>query len=681
MSQPRDELDRYISRDPAADMLWSAGLGLVVGGITAGAVASALWPASSSLSAHALYIYEAGPAAWAAWLSAHDLTLRAAAALIPATAAGLATGIGAAWVTWPRRLRSRVRHIRGPRLFTEPAAAEAEGARLAALEGAPGIAIHPGVMLPLAREVGHMIVTGTVGGGKTQILYRLVDAARARGARIMIHDRKCDYSAALAGDDVALIGPTDRRGVPWDIAADVQTELDAELIAHATIRDAGGGNAFFSDSARGVFTGMLMYCMQTHGREWGWPHLAALFDLPQDDLRARLIEAHPSVGQLLEPGKTTDSVFWNLKIELSWVRHLAKAWPRSRGAWSITRWSLGRSRWRTVILQHRDDASPLARPLISAIVSLASRRLLSLSDSKKRDVWVLLDELPALPHIEGLSPLLSEGRSKGVRCVLAYQSYSQMVSVYGRDGAQTLEAVCGTSIYLRTPPGETAQHISELIGETESDVPTMTVQQDGGRSTSMQRRIEPLVRSEEVSGLPVAQRAGAVVGYLVVSGWESVLLMRWPFVSVPDARRPFVPAAWSCGVDLSKRAARKNAEHAQEQEHPQHIIEQRTEAPQPEPAHEQVDEPGAEAGAEALAETSAAVAAAAAVDPVVGLAAHTLDAIADLAEAVDDARGAGTGAVVTVTEQQPTQSPALTKRELLKRRLRARATVHEHEQE
>jgi len=628
-------LDGYISRDPDSDRLWSLGLGAAVGGLAAVGVAHALWPAGSSIATHASYIWSDGPAAWVAWLTTHDLALRAAVALVPAGLVGIVSAGWVAWVMRPQRRRSLIRHIRGPQL-ADGRRAEIIGQRLARAEGPAGVHIHPGVPLPLARETQHAIYAGTTGSGKTQGFMQLLNEIRARtpDARIMIHDTKGDYTeSAPTGGGVALIGPTDARSVPWDIASDIRTELDAELVAGVVVQDTQ--DPFWSIAARLVFVGMCLHCIRIYGRDWGWPELAALLTLPADEQQRVLTEAHPIIGMRLVPGKTTDSILITAVAYLSWIRHLAAAWPRSRGAFSVTRWAAGKSRWRTIIFQHRDDAASLAQPLIGAIVSLASRRLLSLPDSKRREVWLLLDEFAALPRLDALPPLLERGRSKGVRVVLAYQTYSQVITRYGREMTETIEALCGASVFFRVPTGGTARHISEQIGETEDEVPQPTTQQQGDTSITMQRRTEPLVRPEEVSGLPQPQAEGGVPGYLVVSGWSHVLRLTWPFVDVPRLRAPYKPARWSIGIDLTAAAAqaeiaaahRRAAERAAQAEQGQilPIIEH-----QPQPAHgtepeAQHDEPGAEASMQAITETIAH--AAPAIAPVL-MAADLIETVA-----------------------------------------------------
>lgn len=547
-------LDGFISRTAYTDWLWGLTAGVIVGTAVAAAVTVGLWREIwpdgdvALLKSNALYIWSEGVGPWWAWAIANGHGWRAAAIVVPAALAWLIVVCGLTWIMWPKRRRVLVKHIRGP-ILVAGRAAEKIGRRLAKAEGPAGVCLHPGFPLPLARETQHIIYTGTTGSGKTQGIMRLLSEIRERNpdARMMIHDTKGDYiQSAPRG---VLIGPTDARGGAWHIADDVQTDLDAELVASVVISETK--DPFWSSSARLVLTGMLMHCMQMHGQKWGWPHLASLLDLPADELQQVLIDAHPVIGRRLEPGKTTDSILITVIASLSWIRHLAAAWPDGSKGISVSRWVAGTSRAKKIIFQHYDESASLARPVIAAMVSLAARRLLSLPDDHGREVWLLLDELPALPRIDALPALLERGRSKGVRVVLAYQSYSQLIDVYGRETTQTIESLCGTSIFFRSPAGETADHISELIGETEDEVPTPTTQhtQDGRGSVShaMQRRTEPLVRPEEISSLPQPAAEGGVPGYLVVSGWTHVLRLTWPFIAVEKRRVAHQPAAWTTG--------------------------------------------------------------------------------------------------------------------------------------
>jgi type IV secretory pathway TraG/TraD family ATPase VirD4 len=85
-------------------------------------------------------------------------------------------------------------------------------------------------------------------------------------------------------------------------------------------------------------------------------------------------------------------------------------------------------------------------------------------------LWFVVDELDALGAIEGLKDALARLRKFGCRCVLGFQSVSQVSSTYGQGVAQTIVENCGNTLILRcsgSENGGTSQFASRLIGERE----------------------------------------------------------------------------------------------------------------------------------------------------------------------------------------------------------------------
>src|SRR5471032_3036417 len=85
-------------------------------------------------------------------------------------------------------------------------------------------------------------------------------------------------------------------------------------------------------------------------------------------------------------------------------------------------------------------------------------------------LWFVVDELDALGQIDGLKDALARLRKFGGRCVLGFQSISQVSSTYGAGDAQTIVENCGNTLILRctgSENGGTSQFASRLIGERE----------------------------------------------------------------------------------------------------------------------------------------------------------------------------------------------------------------------
>ena len=88
---------------------------------------------------------------------------------------------------------------------------------------------------------------------------------------------------------------------------------------------------------------------------------------------------------------------------------------------------------------------------------------------------VYLDEICNIhPAIPGLETALTIGRSRGIRYVLAIQSYSQLAGVYG-PAAETISANCSTWIALNIAKDETFRaKLSQLCGKNPLGEPLIT---------------------------------------------------------------------------------------------------------------------------------------------------------------------------------------------------------------
>jgi type IV secretory pathway TraG/TraD family ATPase VirD4 len=85
-------------------------------------------------------------------------------------------------------------------------------------------------------------------------------------------------------------------------------------------------------------------------------------------------------------------------------------------------------------------------------------------------LWFVVDELDALGQIDGLKDALARLRKFGGRCVLGFQSVSQVSATYGHGEAHTIVENCGNTLVLRCSASEgggTARFASQLIGDRE----------------------------------------------------------------------------------------------------------------------------------------------------------------------------------------------------------------------
>jgi type IV secretory pathway TraG/TraD family ATPase VirD4 len=88
----------------------------------------------------------------------------------------------------------------------------------------------------------------------------------------------------------------------------------------------------------------------------------------------------------------------------------------------------------------------------------------SLTESRKRRVWLFLNEFPQPPRIKQFPTFLELGRSKGVAVVIGAQDTAQIRAVYGQDQAKSWFGMTGTTSLPASTTVSGRRH-RRLIGE------------------------------------------------------------------------------------------------------------------------------------------------------------------------------------------------------------------------
>ncbi|MGG3801182.1 VirD4-like conjugal transfer protein, CD1115 family [Metabacillus fastidiosus] len=81
-----------------------------------------------------------------------------------------------------------------------------------------------------------------------------------------------------------------------------------------------------------------------------------------------------------------------------------------------------------------------------------------------REVVFMLDEFGNMPSIEGMSNIITVCLGRNIRFNLVIQAYAQLKNKYG-DDAPTIDGNCGNTIYILTNDYETADKISQKLGD------------------------------------------------------------------------------------------------------------------------------------------------------------------------------------------------------------------------
>lgn len=464
-----------------------------------------------------------------------------------ALAVSAALGLGITWLVGQGRPDTRV--IAGRTLHQGKKAHRVLRRRakeICAVSGA-GLKLHPNFdwQLSLDQETRHFLIQGSVGGGKTQILLPLINAAISRGDRLVIYDNKGDFTAQL-NTDFALLAPWDARSFAWDIAKDCTNDQDARELAARLIPE--GNDPMWHASARMILSAVLCKLQAEQPGEWAWSDLYRLACGSQDELLAIVTRYQPeAVNILAGESKTTDGILINLSASLAIVADLAKAWgdapPQRR--FSFTQW-IGdpNPANRVVILQGNGRYSELTKGYVQGIVAMLSGRINSseVGESKERKVWLILDEVPQLGKIPGLSSILEVGRSKGVRVVLGTQDLAQLQEIYGQYIGKIWGSLVGTQIIVRTSSGDTANFISkEMVGYATLEKTIMHEGKAQPSQTVQQLVLEP---SDLADALGADDKG--VKGVLL--GMHDAHILHWPYTTMAKRREANVSARWTLGL-------------------------------------------------------------------------------------------------------------------------------------
>ena len=192
------------------------------------------------------------------------------------------------------------------------------------------------------------------------------------------------------------------------------------------------------------------------------------------------------------------------ELPFLWVSYAAavwhRIWPDESRRISLSEWIHGDS----ILLlgQATAEGSP-NRPLNQLLIQRLAE-LLDKEPARRGDqTWVILDELTDLEYVRRLDMLLRKGRSRGVACVLGFQTWSGMVRAFGEALASEITALCGYKSFLPVNDPPTAKWAADHFGDQELLEYRVTrsesTSQDGKTSTSQSRSPQQV---KPVEGVP-----------------------------------------------------------------------------------------------------------------------------------------------------------------------------------
>ena len=475
-------------------------------------------------------------------------------------------------------------HEEGRHLYDHPDDAFMGTKDEIAVSGA-GICVHPKVPISRDRETRHIMVMGSIGAGKTQVIRNIVLSIlerfkRSKADRLIVYDNKSDFTAGLPipekkvqvrkadgtmaevsappeEQDYILLAPWDQRTYGWAVAKDILNQVDAVEICKRIIPSSD--DPFWSNAARGVLEAVFVKLQTERGTDWSWKDIYAEIG-DSSKLAQAVFEFNPTMATLFKDpaNKTAQSVLTTLATFSLTIKLLTQAWDninpltgqtyeegRVIPTISLREWALTPEvRQRVIILQGNKRYATLEKAFIQSVISAFGAIMNSpeMTDDPNRRIWFILDEFPQLGKLEDFAPYLEVGRSKGLCVILGLQDMAQLREIYKRETADVWAAICGTFIICRSQGVETIEWIKKFVGDRTIRRWTKSTSK-GGTSRSEQITKEGLVAEKDILGL--GPKKTGVEALLSLNNEHGVYRLLWPYKGFPAQRPAQVQAEWT----------------------------------------------------------------------------------------------------------------------------------------
>ncbi len=399
-----------------------------------------------------------------------------------------------------------------------------------------------GIAIAAEDETKHFKFIGTTGTGKTTAVREMLSAALARGDRVVVADPDGGYLKhfykADRGD--VILNPFEPDSLKWNLLSEVANVYDVDQLARSLIPEGDGSDRSWMDYARTFFTAVVQEAIANGVKDDGEIYRLLQVASVQE---LRLLLESTAAGPFLAEGN--DKMFGSVRsVTSSAVSALRYTTAQRAAPFSVRQWvrhGAARSkggRGGVLFLPYKAGEIAALRSMISAWMRIAIFEAMDHPEGDQR-LWFVIDELDALGAIDGLKDALARLRKFGGRCILGFQSISQVSGTYGKAAADTIVENCGNTVILRCSASElggTSQFASRLIGQREA---VHTVRSHTRRpadwlaatTISEHRSIEYAIMASEI------ERLADLEGFLKLASIPDWMRIKLTYVNFPMAVR------------------------------------------------------------------------------------------------------------------------------------------------
>ncbi|MGH9426317.1 MAG: type IV secretion system DNA-binding domain-containing protein, partial [Terriglobia bacterium] len=327
--------------------------------------------------------------------------------------------------------------------------------------------------LPESVSRRHIFVAGTTGTGKSVCLNQYIHslnrlkAASPHVNKSIIYDTKGEFTSKHHREDDIIFYPFDRRSVGWSFFNEVLDYPDLDVLSTSLYEPPKDcKDHYWYKAARDIFRTGLFYLL----REGKASNLDIweFFSYPLQQIRDCLATLPiREMGALKHIDKADSqqaaSVVSILQERLTFFRYLTDR----EGTFSFRRFIRDEAERRSLFMMNVRHYDAIFRPLMTFVIDIMTREVLSLPDSRTRRITFLIDEFGSLAKMPSIFDFLTMGRSKGGFLVLANQDLGSVGNIYGHDQKETFFNNFNLHLIFRLNDPTTAEFLSKAFGERE----------------------------------------------------------------------------------------------------------------------------------------------------------------------------------------------------------------------
>lgn len=370
------------------------------------------------------------------------------------------------------------------------------------------------VLYSNADQEKGFIVAGDAGSGKSVVINHFYkDIALTRKDIGLVHNIKGDdlnfissfascYNIAATSINGEPIHAINFLSLLLDEDKSIQKQNIYTFIEAFSTKEKGGDN-FFSLGSKEVNYALIEEALSSNPTpETFLNEIVVLFSKPAEqqinDLQEYLLRHNPAAAGYIniDNPKATMSVIASCINVIKKFQVLYEFWKNARHIDIKKDFFLKEKPRKFLILTNNPIQADVCNSYISAIINLSSRFLISPNyiNPFKRKVYFVIDEFPQLTSvdIETFLKLPDVGRSKGIRCIVALQRFSQIKENFNADPLNFYSAFHNKILGRMTEADFSL--IKETIGKTtvEDSLIKKTMQKDGGFTSVYEKNVHDI---------------------------------------------------------------------------------------------------------------------------------------------------------------------------------------------